>query len=54
MPMPQKQDNKPNFFFFFLSLFFDTPDFPNRNNILLSPYFKIPYFCTCKIRGEQI
>jgi hypothetical protein len=30
----------------FSFLFFDTPDFQNRNNILLSTYFKIPYFCT--------
>jgi hypothetical protein len=27
-------------------------DFQNRNNILLSPYFKIPYFCAL-LKGWQ-
>ncbi len=29
-----KKGKKNKIFFFFLSLFCDTPDFPNRNNIL--------------------
>jgi hypothetical protein len=45
----KKEDNKTKFISFFISLFCDTLDFPNRNNILLSPYFKkYPIFAHVK------